>query len=769
MKGCAVYMILNAKWLRAPVDLGEVSPCFVHGLMVEKPVRRATLQASAFGLYAFFVNGKRVPGEVLAPGWTSYNARIQYQTYDVTEMLQAGENELAMMLGKGWALGTIGFDSASQRYGSDTAAAIACLDVVYEDGDTITLLTDESWKVYDSPVLYSDIYHGETADYTIQPKFLGHAVEHVDVKGQLIPQQGERIVECERIAPREIIITPKGERVIDFGQNMTGYVEITLDAKPGDRVRLSHAEILVHGNFYTANLRTAREENTFVFRGGRQTVKPLFTFQGFRYIRLDEYPGETVDPAAFTAVVVHSEMKRTSWFESGHDKLNQLYRNIIWGQKGNFLDVPTDCPQRDERLGWTGDAQVFSRTACINFDVERFYTKWLADMAIDQREDGAVWGIIPNCMGDRTLISAAWGDASVIVPWNMYLAYGNRAILEKQFDCMKGWIEYMHHAGEEEFLWLGGTHYGDWLAMDANDDVYGEGHSVRADGAIVQGESEHVGTDEMPDAEANYVGATDCHLIGAAYFAYSTALFVKIGRILGINMDKYETLHENVVKAFRERYLHEGIPYCKTQTAHVLALYFHLTDHPDKTAASLAEMIRENGMRLKTGFVGTPYLLHALSENGYADIAWNLLLQERFPSWLFSVNMGATTTWEHWDGIDENGRLWSVGMNSFNHYAYGAVCDWIYGVAAGINPVEDGAGYRKIRIQPVPDARLGHLRAGIDTRAGRVESAWRYKDGMIEYEITVPQGAVAQIILPQGGHYTVEGGNYLFYEKAAAE
>ncbi|MBQ8696162.1 MAG: alfa-L-rhamnosidase, partial [Clostridia bacterium] len=438
-----------------------------------------------------------------------------------------------------------------------------------------------------------------------------------------------------------------------------------------------------------------------------------------------------VDLNDFVAIVVHSDIKRTGWFSCGNPQINQLYHNIIWGQKSNYVDVPTDCPQRDERLGWTGDALAFMRTAAINYDVEDFFKKWLGEVALTQHDDGGVPGIVPEPIA--TFVSAAWGDAATHCPWEVYLAYGNKEILEVQFDSMKKWVEYMHNFGEEEFLWVGGQHYGDWLNMDG-----GKGY-------------------EDIDFQAN-------DYIASVFFAYSTSLLIKAGEVLGKDVSEYVTLHENVVNALRARYFRDGVPALRTQTAYVLALCFDLCEdeYKEKCANTLVDLVEERDRLLSTGFVGTPKLMHALTAAGRNDIAYDLLLTDRFPSWLFSVKQGATTMWEHWDCIKEDGTFWSAGMNSFNHYAYGAVYDWIFGVAAGIKVCEDGPGYTHITIEPATDERLGYLRAGIDSRQGKIESHWYYKGDEIYFEFTVPERTVADITLPDGRKDTVSGGTFIY-------
>ncbi len=752
-------MIERAKWISAPQDSGSAVVVFCRDFLTEKVIAKAEISVSAMGIYALFLNGKRVGKGVLTPGWTSYRHRVQYQTYDVTPMLTR-TNRIEIGVGVGWAVGYIGLPTTN-RYFADRTAAIACLTVTYSDGTVEHLATDTDWTVTTSHVLYSELYHGETVDHTAPIHMLGNAIE-ADVKSKLIPQVGEWIVEQERLAPIEVLHTPKGETVIDFGQNMTGYVEFRIQAPRASRIVIRHSEVLDQdGNFYNANYRESKSENVYVCSGEQDVFKPTYSFQGFRYVQLVEYPFDAVDVDGIRAVAVHSEIRRTGRFVCGNDRINQLYHNVIWGQKSNYLDVPTDCPQRDERLGWTGDAQIFCRTAAINFDVERFFTKWLGDMALEQTVRGAVQRVVPDCFRHSdTHISAAWGDAACIIPWEIYLAYGNRELLREHFSMMKKWVDYIHGVGPEEFLWLGGRHFGDWLAMDGDPD--------------------------------GMHGATSTDLIGSAFFAYSTDLLIRAGEQLGYDMSEYRELYQNVRVAFRHYFMSNGFPKAElpyvydenqytsrsdrlrrgmTQTSLALILQFGLCEPFEKApiAAKLVEMIRENGMRMTTGFVGTPYLLHALSENGYTDVAYALLMQDKNPSWLYSVEHGATTMWEHWNGIKEDGTFWSADMNSFNHYAYGAVFDWIFGVACGITPVETAPAYREVNIAPKPDKRLGFVDTSIDTRNGTVRMHWYYKGDVVYYEMEIPCGVTAHLRLPSGYTETLTGGSYHFAESTLGE
>ena len=471
-------MIPNAKWIRPAQTTGDVCPVYSKQFsLFSSPnqslssVAHATLSVTAMGVYEASLNGKRIGDFVLAPGWTSYRHRLQVQTYDVTELLSS-ENELSILVGKGWYRSPLAWpdEAHRQQKAQISAGLIALLTITYTDGNTQLLPTGADWSAYESNVRFSEIYDGETYDAAFDPSSAPIAIEEFDGPSDtLIAQQGEKITEQERIAPARIFTTPAGETVIDFGQEITGYVEVSLDAHAGDCVELSHAEVLdKHGNFYTENYRAAKAKFLYFCKEGFQTWHPKLTFFGFRYIRVDHFPGgaDAVRPDIFTAVVVCSDLQRTGFLSSSNPLLNKLFDNIIWGQKGNFVDVPTDCPQRDERLGWTGDAQVFIRTACYNFDTEAFYRKWLSDLAADQYPDGHVDHVIPAILENQKS-SAAWGDAACVCPWELYLAFGDANILRSQFNSMKKWVGYITSSTTTKYLWTGGEHYGDWLGLDA--------------------------------------------------------------------------------------------------------------------------------------------------------------------------------------------------------------------------------------------------------------------------------------------------------------
>ena len=747
-------MIRTAKWITSPRDAEQAVYTYSKNFSVSKDIARATLYASAIGVYTPYINEKRIGRGVLAPGWTSYQNRVQYQAYDITELI-GKDNCLEIGVGQGWAVGYIGY-LGTNHFSADHVSLIASVELEYKNGDRELIVTDESWSVYTSRVTFAEIYHGETVDMTAPVEFVGHA-KPSEVNTSLVEQMGEWVTEQERLSPISVFTTPKGERIVDFGQNLTGYVELKIKAPRGSRIVIRHAEVLdKNGNFYNENYRTARNEMTYVCSGGEDIFKPQYSFQGFRYIKLCEYPSDQINKDCFCAIAVHSDMKRTGYFTCGNDKINQLYHNILWGQKGNYLDVPTDCPQRDERLGWTGDAQVFFRAGAINYDVEKFFQKWLGDVALEQRADGSVIGVVPAALKvPRNRVSAGWGDVACIIPWGLYVNYGNKELLRESFPMMKKWVDYMHSAGREEFLWLDGNHYGDWLAIDGGED--------------------------------SYVGATSTDMIASAYFAYSTSLLVKAGEVLGEDMTEYRELYRKVRGAFREYFMEGGMPkqdipftlpppsfhaqedscgHGITQTGISLILHFGLCEESEREtlANKLVELIKQYGMRMSTGFIGTPYIMHALSDNGYTDVAYELLFQEKSPSWLYSVCHGATTMWEHWNSIKEDGSFWSTDMNSFNHYAYGAVFDWIFGVACGIKACEYGPAYKFVSISPHPDKRLGFANASIDTRNGSIRVNWYYKEDKVYYEIYLPEGVTANLTLPSGYKQTLDGGNYFFTE-----
>jgi alpha-L-rhamnosidase len=723
----------KASWIEPGFEedsLRRPSPLFRKQFSSNKNVRSATAYITAHGIYEAFINGKRVGNDYLTPGWTSYNKRLQYQVYDVTDLVKTGANAVGVMLGSGWYRGFIGFTNQKNYYGKDIALLFQ-LNIQYTDGSKESVISDGSWKSSTAAVRGSELYHGEHYDARLEKSGWTTAnfndgdwsgVKVADhSKDVLIATYNEPIKKQEVFNAIKIFKTPKNEQVIDFGQNLVGWVQLKVNGSAGDTVFVSHAEILdKHGNFYTENLRAAHARDTFILRGGgEETFEPKFTFHGFRFVKMEGLK-QAPTPQSVKAIALYSDMKKTGSFTSSHPLINQLQKNIEWGQKGNFLDVPTDCPQRDERLGWTGDAQVFARTATFNMNVNNFFAKWLKDVEADQDEKGSVPFVVPDVLGGKG--SAGWADLATIGPWTMYLAYGDKKILEDQYPSMKAWVNYMKNTSKND-LWNSGFHFGDWLFYRPEDDNDGR------------------------------AAVTNKYLIAQCFFAHSTQLVINAARVLGKQEDvaQYSDLLQKVKAAFLKEYAtSNGGLVSGTQTAYTLALQFDMfpEDLRKQAAQRLVDNIKSYDYHLTTGFLGTPYLCHVLTRFGHTDVAYRLLLQETYPSWLYPVKMGATTIWERWDGIRQNGDPQTPGMNSYNHYAYGAIGDWMYRVITGIDTDEKAPGYKQIVIKPHPNEKLTHAEASLDTYYGRISSSWKTENGKLTMQVEIPANTKATVYVP---------------------
>ena len=720
-------LIQSASWIRMDRAESTVVPVFRRTFPAGSAVRSAVLEVTCDGVYEAVLNGQRVGDFILAPGWTEYRRRLQVQSYDVTGLLR-DENTLEITVANGWFRRTNAPWTGTRNPDEFLPAMlIAALRIIREDGHEEVILTDENWEVSESAVTLSGIFIGEDVDMTRKPVF--KPVKICDFpKTMLISQEGPEVHEQETVYPRASFRTPKGEWVIDFGQNLTGYMAFDLDARAGEKLSVSTAEVLDRdGNFYTANYRSARSQLHYVCRDGYQSYKPRFTFFGFRYLRIDEAP-EGFSADRIRAVVLHSEMKRTGWLESSDGTLNQLFSNILWSQKGNYLDIPTDCPQRDERYGWTGDGQIFCRTATYQYDVRQFFRKWLADVRAAQHENGWVPDVVPSLTAYKPG-GAGWSDAVTIIPWQLYQTYGDLSFLTDMYEAMEKWIAYIPTVSTTENLWTGCWTYGDWLALDAPEDY------------------------RPATVELSKRGYSNDDLVSSAFYANSVDIVIRAGRLLGRDVSAWEALHARIAAAYKARF--SECP--NTQTEKVLTLHFNLTDRPQELADALAEQITACGTKLQTGLLGTPYLLHELSRYGHTDLAWSLLLRREYPGWLYPISKGATTMWEHWDGIKPDGTFWDDDMNSYNHYAYGSVADWVFSVACGIRPAEPG--FARVIIAPQPDPRLDSLCGVLDTVHGRIRSFWKHTGQGIRYEIDTP--VPAEIILG-GKTRIVEKGRYLF-------
>lgn len=695
-----------------------------------KAVKSARLYVTSHGVYEASINGSRVGNDCLTPGWTSYKTRLQYQVYDVTSQLVAGENAIGVMIGDGWYLGPLGWSGLVRGV---PRALLLQLEVVYTDGSRDCIVSDGNWKSSVGPVRMSSIYYGETYDARLEksgwtsPTYADTAWTGTRVlqapRGSLIAACSPPIRKHEVFHPVKITKTKEGETIVDFGQNLVGWVQLRVNGNAGEKVTIRHGEVLDrNGNLYTENLRVAKQTIQYTLKGGGEEVfEPHFSFFGFRYVSVAGYPGE-LTAGSLTATALYSDLQRTGMFSCSHPLINQLVHNIEWGQKGNFLDVPTDCPQRDERLGWTGDAEAFSATAALNMDVAPFFTKWLRDLAADQLSSGAVPHVIPNVLDTNGAASAGWADAATIIPWNMYLAYGDKRILEQQYASMKAWVDYM--AGKSrEHLWNTGYHFGDWLFYSEWDDASG----VSA--------------------------VTDKYLIAQAFFVHSTDLLIRSAKVLNKSGDtkRYTKLLEQAKTAFLKEYVTpNGALVSGTQTAYVLALDFDLLPEAmrDQAAKRLVENIQRYDYHLTTGFLGTPHLCQVLSRFGYANIADTLLMREKYPSWLYPVTMGATTIWERWDGIRPDSTFQTPGMNSFNHYAYGAIGEYLYRVVGGINTDPSAPGYKRILIAPKSGGKLTNASAQFLSMYGPIRSSWKIVGDTATISVSIPANTTAEVTLP---------------------
>jgi len=728
----------TAQWIRPPDaqhdSAGGPAPMLRHAFTLAGRVRSARLYVTSLGLYAVELNGHRVGADAFTPGWTSYGKRLQYQTYDVTGLLATGSNAIGATLGDGWYRGHLGFNDGQNLYGRRVALLLQ-LDVRYADGRAERIVSDGGWKAATGPILMSDIYGGET--YDARQERAGWSTPRYDDSGWnpvaladppaavLVAPVAEAVRRTAEIRPIAILHTPSGQTAFDLGQNITGWVRLRVSGAAGTTIVLRHGEVLdKDGNVYFGNLRNAAQTDRYTLRGGAEEIyEPHFTYHGFRYVTVEGLPTpptlETV-----TGIVVHSDLPETGRFVTSDTMLNRLQQNIVWGQRGNFLDVPTDCPQRDERLGWTGDAQVFARTAAFNMFVPGFFSKWLADLAADQHPGGSVPWVIPNPLGgdSTTFASAAgWADAAVVVPWTMYLVYGDQRLLERQYPSMRAWVDYGARRAGPGLVWRNNRYFGDWLAWHSDD--------------------------------ASYPGATTGKdFIATAYLAHSTDLVARAAAALGRTTDarKYAARFAAIRDAFQREFVSPGGRVAEnTQTAYAMAINFGLVRPAERAGDTrrLADDIRVHGGHLSTGFLGTPEVTHALSNNGHLADAYRLLLQRGYPSWLYPITRGATTMWERWDGIRPDSSFEEPSMNSFNHYAFGAVGDWMYQVIGGINLDPSAPGYRHALIAPRPGGGLTSASTAIETLYGTLATAWTLDSTAYTLDVDVPPNTSARLTL----------------------
>ncbi|MFL5807419.1 MAG: family 78 glycoside hydrolase catalytic domain [Roseiflexaceae bacterium] len=713
---------------------------------IDRPIARARLYATTLGLYEPHLNGQVVGDQVLAPGWTDYATRVRYQAYDVTQLLRTGENVLGAVLGDGWYCGNVAW-GGRQRYG-DRPRLLAQLAITFADGSTQTIATGERWKAAFGPILESDMLMGES--YDARRELIGWDAPGFDDAGwwpastfadtgvALVATNGPPIRRQEELRPIEVREIPEFMQprwIFDMGQNMVGWVRLRVSGPAGTTVTLRFAEVLnPDGTLYTTNLRKARNTDHYTLKGdGEEVWEPRFLFHGFRYVELSGFPGRATEDTLL-GIVVNSDTPPTGTFECSDPLITQLQHNIVWGQKGNFVDVPTDCPQRDERLGWTGDAQVFIRTAAFNMDVAGFFTKWIQDLEDAQSPEGAYPMFAPNADGGVDG-GPAWADAGVICPWTIYLCYGDTRLLAQRYASMQRFVDFLERTSRDGLRnypeYTGWHGFGDWLALDGSPGRF---------------------------------GGTSKELIGTAFFAYSARLLGKIADLLGKHADaeRYEALFQSARQAFQQHFVTpSGLLAAQTQTAYVLALHFDLLPEDVRPTAA-AELLRDIERRenhLSTGFVGTPYLPFVLTEAGYLDTAYALLRQTTWPSWLYSVTQGATTIWERWDGWTHDKGFQDPGMNSFNHYAYGAIGAWMYAAVAGIDLDPQQPGYKHIVMRPRPGGELTSASAELRSIYGPIRSAWVLENGSFDWRITVPANTTATVYVPAAEGATVREGD----------
>lgn len=725
------------KWITPDWEDRSIHPLLRKGFTIAKDVAQARLYVCGLGLYEVELNGDRIGNEYLTPYCNSYNNWIQYQTFDVTHLVNKGSNVVGALLGNGWYKGRFGFLGKMEGQYGDRFAFLCELVLTFADGSTQVIGSDESWKASPSPILESNIYDGEHQDANLYlDGWSSASTNDDDWAGVRCIEIDSRLLEARRsipvrinefLKPVQVIRTPKDEIVLDMGQNMVGWVAFKVHAPKGSLIHLQYGEEMQEGCFYRENLRSAKAEFKYISNGKPVEVHPHFTFYGFRYVKIASWHGE-VRAEDFTGCVVYSDMEMIGNIETSNPMVNRLILNAVWGQKGNFLDVPTDCPQRDERMGWTGDAQMFSGTACFNMDCDAFFHKFLYDLAKEQARFGVVPHTVPSfdmCQKGVSSFtsggSSAWSEAATVIPWNLYLHYGDKAILEQQLTSMKNYVDYIRNQDDGDRLWNTGFHFGDWLALDGAE-------------------------------EFNPYGGTPTDLIATAYYAYSAEFVAKAAKVLGKEdiAKEYQRLSIEVKDAFCEEFVSpRGRLAADTQTAHILALFMDLVpDHLRKRIVeSLVKNLEKNNYYLKTGFVGTPYLCRVLSENGYNELAYRLLLNEEFPSWLYSVKLGATTIWERWNSLLPDGKFGDLGMNSLNHYTYGSILEWMYRNMCGIHPLEDFPGFRKIRLAPQPNGLLRYAKASVKTAAGFYESGWSFEGDGLHYQFRVPFHAEAELVL----------------------
>lgn len=700
-----------------------------------KKSEKIRLYITGLGLYRAFVNGKRVGSDYLTPGYNDYDAYLRYNTYDITPLVKTGENEISVHLGNGWYSGRIGIgkpiDKSDKVFGSEY---LLCAKIT-EDGKDI-LKTDESWSVSESDCAENSIYDGEVRDFTKKCSFVGNCAFVKDRAYRLTPSFSEPVIEKEHLKPK-LILTPKGEKVLDFGQNMVGFVRFEMKEPYGTRVTLHHGEVLQDGCFYNDNLRTAKARAEYVSDGKARVCEPYFTYFGFRYVKIEGM--KEVNPDDFTGVVIYSDLEKTVECVTDSEKINRLIQNALWGQRGNFVDVPTDCPQRDERLGWTADTQVFSNTACYNMYCFSFYRKYMADLRADQTMyyNGNIPMYSPSLKHEAGDGGAVWADCATIIPYNVYRFYGNKMLFCENYKMMREYTDVLISEDKEQGdkgLILFGFTFGDWVAQDG----------------------------VCPQA---LLGATDNGYIMSVYYYNSVRLTCMAAKVLGYTEDekKYAERSKKIYDAILDEFFApNGKLAIDTQTGYVLSLYFDIYRNRERVISDFKERLSKDFYKIKSGFTGTPLMLPTLFKCKMDNEAYRMLYNEEFPGWLYCVNLGATTIWERWNSLNPDGKISGINMNSFNHYAYGSVCEAIYADIAGLKPIEEG--FKSVKIEPHPNYRMKNIRLDYNSASGKYSIQWKINgDGTFELKCEIPPYCKAEIIMPDGKKYECTEGVHSFF------
>ncbi|MCF0172758.1 MAG: family 78 glycoside hydrolase catalytic domain [Bacteroidales bacterium] len=734
----------SAQWIEP--ETTEASPILRKEFSIRKKVQRAVLYATAHGVYEASVNGRKVGDAFMTPGYTSYDNRLQYQTYDITSMLAMGNNAIGVEMARGWYLSNMGFVGRKEfvpNFEGSTFAFLGQIAITYTDGSREIVATDGSWRCSTGAVLHSAIYDGETFDARCIKEGWNKAgfddSGWNDVKvadygyANLVSQENGFVRNQEYVEADTLFVTPAGELVIDFGQNLVGSEEITFKGKAGQTIKVTHAEVLdENGNFYTHNLRSADAASQYVCDGTLRTYSTKFTFYGFRYIRLEGVDASEINLSDIRAAVRFTDMAPTGGFSCSDPLVNQLQSNVQWGLRGNFVDVPTDCPQRDERLGWTGDAEVFARTATFNRDAYAFYSKWLKDLEADQLPTGEVTDIVPFVKGLVGAGHVGWADAATIIPWTLYMAYGDTDILRRQYSSMKRWVDCIISQVGDDYLWNTGWHYGDWLFYSENNDCAGNS------------------------------AVTYTPLCQQCHFANSADIVARTATVLGYSDDaaKYNNVAAKAREAFAKAYMTpSGMLVSHTQTAYTLALVYNMVPAECRPllAANLDAAVKRYG-HITTGFLGTSHISTVLTQNGYNNTAYDLLWRQQYPGWLYPVTMGATTIWERWNSMMPDHTIPDNGMNSFNHYSYGSIGDWLYREAAGLK--ESMPGYKTIEIRPHPGYGFSWMEARQITPYGEALSRWSIgESGELTLEVEIPFNTSAMVYVPvtRGAEVRIDG------------